>query len=548
MPVLATAPNPQQIAVNRVTFGARDADVAKVQAMGWAQWVEEQLNPPTTDDDQFTTQLLLDARLRITYGARDDELGTWPAVDENRPLQTLWMTSEDLFKIYDAATRLRTLPTAEITRIAQEVIAAAWIRNTHSPYQIREVMADFWHRHFNVAMGEGQLVQFTLPLYDREGIRQHALGNFTNLLNANARSTAMLFYLDNAVSRATTPNENYARELLELHTMGAGAYLGVTTPPWTGPGEAPTGTSSIGFSDHDILQASRALSGWTVGMGQRVNSTSILPATGRFVYEPVFHNRNATTFLGVNLAPLQPAANAANQSGGIAQGNRVLELAAQHEKTATFIVGKIVRRFYGDNPPQSVIDAGVQTWLDNRTAPDQIKKVLRVILNSPDIWTGPAVKIRRPYEKMIAFARVINARISPTAMINTAFAATKDSLFLWGAPNGWPDENDYWLSTGGLMTQWNNSLTAMGNGILSVNLRNESLQTTSVAALLDDWIARMIGFQISSNGYNALRTMASTSNGIMTYLGSGSASTTTQENELRRLVALISAAPEFAYR
>ncbi|MBL8629161.1 MAG: DUF1800 domain-containing protein [Rhodospirillaceae bacterium] len=546
MAILPETKNPQLIAIDRCTFGARPADYAKVWELGWSGWVNDQLSPPE-GHDPLTSQLLSEATLRITYGAQDNAQGVWPAVDEDRPLQTLGMDNVELYKIYDDVTRLRVLPTAEITRIAQEVVAAAWIRNTHSPYQVREFLVDFWHRHFNVATGEGQLVQFMLPEYDR-AIRKYSLGNFTDLVTAVAKSAAMLFYLDNAVSRATTPNENYARELLELHTMGADAYLGVTTPPWTGTGPEPTGTSSRGFSDQDILQASRALSGWTVGMGQRISSTRSLPADGAFVYEPTYHNRNATTFLGVNLASLQPAANAADQSGGIQQGLKVIELASQHEKTAKFMVGKLAHRIFGDNPPQDLVDAAVKVWMDNRKAPDQIKQVLNTILQSHYIWEGPVAKVRRPYEKMIAFARVINARIRPTSMINTAFASTKDSLFQWAAPNGWPDDNEYWLSTAGLMTQWNNSLTAMSNGVLSVSLRLESVQTTSVATLLDDWIGRMIGYQISSAGYASLRQMVSSSNGIMSFLGSGSASVQTQENELRRLVALISAAPEFAYR
>jgi uncharacterized protein (DUF1800 family) len=545
--MLSETPSPIRIALNRVTFGARDTDVARVESMGWTAWVEEQLSAPI-GDDPLTAQVLNEARLRITYGERNDSQGTWPAVDEDRPLNTLRMTSAELLTIYDEVNRLRTLPQTEINRITEEVVAANWIRNTHGTFQVRELMADFWHRHFNVASAEGQLVVFTLPIYDQEVIRRHALGNFTDMVNANARSTAMLYYLDNAVSRATTPNENYARELLELHTMGAGAYLGVTTPPWTGMGQEPVGTASRGFSDQDILQASRALSGWTVGLGQRVSNTRTLAPSAAFVYEPTYHNRNATTFLGVNLAPLQPVASAADQSGGIMQGNRVIELAAQHEKTAQFVVGKIARRIFGDNPPQTVIDAAVQTWMDNRQSPEQIKNVLRTILMSPEIMQGPATKLRRPYEKVIAFARVTNSRIRPTRLTSTAFTGTRDALFLWGTPDGWPDENNYWLSTAGLMAQWNTNLTAMANGALSVSMRTESLQTNSVSALLDDWIGRIVGYQISSAGYAALRTMAAQSTGISTYLGSGTASTQTQETELRRLVALISTAPEFAYR
>jgi uncharacterized protein (DUF1800 family) len=545
--MLPTSPSPERIALNRATFGARDVDIAKVQSMGWTAWVDDQLNPPA-GDDPLTKQIIDEARLRITYGAREDMQGTWPAVDEDRPLETLSLTSEELFRIYDDATRLRVLPQTEITRIYEETVAATWIRNTHSVYQIRELMVDFWHRHFNVAVGEGPLVQFTLPIYDQGVMRKHALGNFTDLVLANARSTAMLWYLDNAVSRATTPNENYARELLELHTMGRGAYLGVVTPPWSGPGQAPTGTQSPGFSDQDILQASRALSGWTVGMGQRISNTRSLPTSGAFVYEPTYHNRNATTFLGVNLAGLQPSANSENQSGGISQGNMVVELAAQHEKTAEFVVGKIARRIFGDQPPKAVVDAAIKTWLDNRLSPDQIKLTLRTILMSQEIMQGPATKVRRPYEKVIAFARVTNSRIRPTRLVTTAFAGTRDALFLWATPDGWPDESNYWLSTTGMMTQWNTNLTAMANGALSVNLRTESLATTSATTLLDDWLERIVGYQISSAGYNALRNMVATSSGISTYLGTGTASAQTQENELRRLVALISTAPEFAYR
>ena len=544
--MLPDKPSPERIALNRVTFGARDTDIARVQAIGWAGWVDEQLAAPL-GDDPITTQILADAALRITYGERNDAQGTWPAVDEDRPLNTLSMSGKELYGIYDDVIRTRTLPQNEINRIAEETIAATWIRNVHNTAQIRELMVDFWHRHFNVAQAEGSQVMFTLPIYDQQVMRRYALGNFTDLVNANARSTAMLFYLDNAVSRATTPNENYGRELLELHTMGGGAYLGVTTPPWNGPGPEPVGSDSRGFSDQDILQASRALSGWTVGMNQRISNTRSLPADGQFVYEPTFHNRNAAKFLGVDLAPLQPVTDAQADTG-VAQGNKVIELAAQHVKTAEFVVNKIAIRIFGDNPPPEVVQLAIQTWLDNRQSPDQIASVLREILRYTPVMDGPAVKVRRPYEKVIAFARTINSKIKPTRLMSTAFTGTKDALFLWGTPDGWPDDSDYWLSTTGLMTQWNTNLTAISNGALSVTLRNESIDTKSTAELLDDWIGRIVGYQISQSGYDALRAWAASSSGIQSYLGSGTASLQTQENELRRLVALISAAPEFTYR
>ncbi len=551
--MLPDKPSPERIALNRVTFGARDVDVAKVQSIGWAAWVEDQLNPPQ-GDDPITAQMIADARLRITYGERNDSQGIWPAVDEDRPLLTLGMTAEELYGIFDDVNRQRILPSNELNRITEEVTAATWIRNAHSSYQLREFMVDFWLRHFNVASSKSQYVVIGLPLYDRDVMRANAFGSFQSLVEGDARSIAMLYYLDNALSRSGTPNENYARELLELHTMGQPAYLGVTTPPWTGTGTAPVGTQSVGFSDQDILQASRALSGWTVAVGQRISNTRTLTATGKFVYEPTYHNRNAGMFQGVNLAVIGPAANAENQTSGILQGEKVIEIAARHELTASFIVGKIVKRMFGDTPPQTVIDAGVKTWLDNRDSPQQIKEVLRTILLSDEIMQGPVTKVRRPYEKVIAFARTTHSKVLPTRLMSTAFITTRDAVFLWGTPDGWPDDSEYWLSTNGLLTQWNLALTAISNGALSVVLRNESIQTNSVSALLDDWIGRMIGYQISAAGYAALRTMAASSTGITAYLTPVSAttpatvSTQTQENELRRLVALISTAPEFAYR
>jgi uncharacterized protein (DUF1800 family) len=544
-------------AINRVSFGARDLDVARAQAMGWDAWIEDQLAPPA-GDDAGTAQIIANATYRIVYGARDDMNGRWPAVDEERPLNSLTMTGPELFETYDEVFRLRTLPQTEITRFVEETIAATWIRNVHSSYQVREFLTDFWHRHFNVAASEGAQVQFTLPIYDRDVMRKHALGNFRDLVEANAKSTAMLFYLDNADSRATIPNENYARELLELHTMGRSSYLGVgpTSTPVAGTsnlvatavpinGEG-TGTNSAGFTDADILQASRALSGWTVAMGQRVGNRT-LARTGEFVFEPAYHNRNAGYFMGVDLRPLQPAQEA-NFPLAVEQGRKVIELAAEHTRTGGFVVGKLAHRIFGDAPPQELAYRAYQAWMDNRKSSKQIAEVMRVFLQSEDIANLPPAKLRRPYEKIMAFARVVNARIRPHRAMFTTFTGTKDMVFQWPSPDGWPDDNTYWLSTSATMTQWNALLTAMSSGPLSASVTSESVQTKSLTVLLDDWIQRIVGRPISAAGYSALMNMASTSTGIRAYVGMGTASTTTIENELRRLVALIAAAPEFAYR
>lgn len=541
--MVATELSPIRTALNRVTFGSRDIDEERANQLGWTGWVEEQLNPPT-GDDPATAQLLDAAVYRITYAGSSSAQGNWAAVDEDRPLQTLKMNSSQLFEIYDEAVRLRTLPQTEITRIYEETVIATFIRNAHSAFQLREFMADFWHRHFNIAVAEGIQVQFTTPVYDQAVLRANAFGNFRELVEANAKSTAMLFYLDNADSRANLPNENYARELLELHTMGRPAYLGETTP--ASFVNAPIGTQSPGFTDQDILQASRALSGWTVAMGQRVGATT-LPRSGAFVYEPQYHNTTAQSFLGVDLRPLQPT-TAANAAQGVEQGRRVIELAAEHDKTGEFIVGKLMNRIFGEDAPASVAAAALQTWITYKKSSDQIKRVLQTILHSDEIMQGPRTKLRRPYERAIAFARTTNSRMRPHRQMLTSFNGTRDALFLWPSPDGWPDSSTYWLSTTSLMSQWNFLLSGATSGPIGANITAESIKTTSITVLVDDWIDRMVGYQLSSAGHASIMNFASNSMGIRAYVGNGTASSTTIENELRRLVALIAVSPEFSYR
>jgi uncharacterized protein (DUF1800 family) len=543
--MLSATPSVTRLGLNRVTFGARDVDVDRVDAMGWENWVDEQLSPPA-GDDTVTAGLLDAATYRIAYGGRMDAQFNYPAVDEERPLNTLKMTSSELFEIYDEVFRLRTLPQSEINRIYEESFIANWIRNVHSTFQVREFLADFWHRHFNVAQAEGAQVHFTLPIYDQQVLRANALGNFRDMVEANAKSTAMLFYLDNADSRSNIPNENYARELLELHTLGRPGYLG-ETPPTGLPADA-IGVNSPGFTDLDILQASRALSGWTVAMGQRIGNRT-LARTGAFVYEPSYHNPNAQNFLGVDLRQFQPSPlNDSNSAQAVEQGRKVIEFAAEHNKTGEFVVAKLANRIYGENYPTKVAAAALEMWNATKKSPNQIREVMRVFLLSPETRQMAATKLRRPYERALAFARTTNARVRPHRQMFTAFAGTRDVLYSWPSPDGWPDTSEYWLSTASVMTQWNFLLTSTGSGPFGATIRDESIKTGSTTVLVEDWINRMVGYKLSTSGYNALMNVANNSTGIRAYVGMGTASTTTQESELRRLLALIAISPEFSYR
>jgi uncharacterized protein (DUF1800 family) len=530
--MLPSQPSFERLALNRATFGARSVDEAYVQSIGWDAWVAEQLSPPPGDDPELA-QLVSNATLHIKYAAKDTAAGGWAAVDEHRPLTALTASPLELWDIY--LKRNKTLPFKEVSRLTEEVVVATWMRAAHSAYQVREVMVDFWHNHFNVAAKESAAVRAMTPIYDREAIRPHVFGNFRDLLEANATSAAMLFYLDNAISRATTPNENYARELLELHTLGEDAYLGQVDPQSVSLNSEGI---AVGFTDKDVIEASRALSGWTVGSGDRISHGKKLPLTGEFHYEAAFHNTEAGSFMGQDLSGL---------TDDMAQGLAVIDVAANHEATAKFLCRKICQRLFGDNPPTLVIDAAIETWMENRAEPDQLKKVMETILLSPEIGSE-AAKVRHPWEKTIAFMRAVSATTVPHRSMFNVLKQTPDQIFTWPAPNGHPDVDGYWLSSTALMTQWNALLTVLNRPLSDVSITDETVVTDSVLELVDYWVERIIGYELTTEGTDVLLDFAFSKNGILTYVGEKNASAKTVEYHLRQLVGLIATSEEFAYR
>lgn len=530
--MLPTTPSFERLALNRATFGARSADEAYVQQIGWAAWVEDQLSPPAGDDPALAVYIA-NSTMNIKYAAKDNAFGGWDAVNEDRPLTALNASPLSLWDIYKQ--RNKTLPSKEVTRITEEVVAATWMRATHSAYQVREVMADFWHNHFNVAAKESAAVRTGTSAYDRDVIRPHVFGNFRDMLEANATSVSMLFYLDNAISKPTTPNENYARELLELHTLGQSAYLGQA--------DSSTVTKNsngvaVGFTDDDVITASRALSGWTVGSGNRLGKLGKLPTTGEFHYEPFLHNADAGSFMGEDLSGL---------SDDMAQGRAILDIIATHEATATFLCTKICRRLFGDAPPANVLNAAISAWMTHQSQPDQLRQVMETILLSSEIG-APASKVRQPFEKTVAFMRSVGATAVPHRSMFNLLKKTPDQIFTWPAPNGHPDVDGYWLSSTALMTEWNALLTVLNRPMTDASVTDESLATTSVIELVEDWVGRIIGFELPSTKMDELIDFAMGLNGVLTYVGQKSSSAKTVENHLRRLVGLIATADEFAYR
>ena len=525
--MLPDSPSFERIALNRTTFGARSADVTYVQQTGWAAWVDDQLNPPAGDDAALA-QYLAAQILHIEYPAYTNAAGTtFPAVKEDRPLQYLQMSGAQMWRT--VATTLNGAPAAEQLRPFYELCSAVYIRNAHSRYQLREVMADFWLNHFNVGSNKDIQGRNALIIYDREVIRPNAFGNFRQMVEAVATSVSMMKYLDNADSQANHPNENYARELMELHTLGRDAYLGKN------PGGGDV--SALGFTDDDIIQASRALSGWTISAGQ-YGANGQLANSGAFVFNPAQHNASASVCLGFDLSTIT--------DGGLGQGRKVLDLVTAHPATATFICTKICRHLFGDTPPPAVIARAVAVWTANLSAPDQIKKVLRAILvDGPEIGTGPAVKVRRPHERMVALARTSNAKVNAHELWSFILQPVADSPFCWPTPDGKPDTNDFWLNTATNVSTWMQLQFMTFSTYATVNYITETPADVlkSATAMTEYWVGQIIGYSLSPAAMSALTkpvaTLVANSSWDLTYFNQAFAN---------QFVGALATAPEFVYR
>ncbi len=529
--MLETTPSFERIALNRVTFGARDRDVALVTRSGWSAWVDDQLAPPPGDDAEVAQHLAAQT-MRIQYDAFDDNQSNyhWKAVDEDRPLNYLKAPAEQIWGIHRKIPW--TVSFAERTRMETELVSGIYIRNAHSRYQLREFMADFWLNHFSVA--KAKVTAAPLIAYDRDVIRPNVFGNFRTLLEAVTKSTSMLFYLDNALSTATIPNENYARELMELHTMGRDAYFG----------KNPSGAdvSAKGFTDEDILQASRALSGWTAEYGQtgtRVGDAPDAlinyPDTGRFAFNPYQHSNRAGRFLGYDLSALS----------GEAQGAKVLDLIANHPATAPFMCGKLCRRIFGDTPPQAVLDRAIAAWRNYRNAPNQIALVLRaILLEGPEIGAGPAAKMRRPYERFIAMIRTTDTVIT-AGQIQLLFNDLNDSPFIWPTPDGRPDTNQFWLSTYAHVTTWD-YMKRLTDGVFKTSFAAQTPLSVqqSAAATVEYWVERMTGQRLNDEAMAALTALAAMTGRPGRYFSGEN----WEIDFTQRVIATISVAPEFVMR
>ena len=434
--------------LGRVSYGPRPGDRERLARIGIAAFLEEQLHPERIDDARVEAEMKRFAVLSRSTGDLTQQLvqakerrkatAAGEAMDEPPPPPDSGAQMPDPDVTVpapkaggDLRKQLGKAGRGPGFEIVSQLAEAKLVRAVDSERQLREVMADFWFNHFNVFAGKMNEAAL-LPAYERT-IREHALGNFGELLRAVAHSPAMLIYLDNWRSALPRPaerrgrlgrlrpapasgqrrgiNENYARELLELHTLGVDG----------------------GYTQEDVVAVARCFTGWTVKEPQR---------DPKFAFEPRMHDFGPKRVLGKEIAEGQ----------GEDDGEQVLDLLVHHPSTARFVASKLARRFVSDDPPDMLVDRAARTFA--QTGGD-IRAVLRTILESPEFWSRRALraKVRSPLELVAGSVRALDARVDDPMALLRAVARIGEPLFAAQPPTGYLDTAQNWLSSGALLAR-----------------------------------------------------------------------------------------------
>ena len=467
-PSEATGASDERVIVhvlNRIGFGPRPGDVERIQRIGLRQYIDRQLTPGRIPDSGMAARL---AGLQtVGLSSRDiAERFEQPMIEARRARkqqqrldadepQTMKNGDGDIFR--PLAPKNIPVPIQRANIVVVELAAQKLQRAIYSERQLEEVLADFWFNHFNVDARKGR-VRFLLTEYERESIRPHVLGNFRDLLEATAKSPAMLFYLDNWMSadpngphldaparrgalgtragrlrpgaarpataqRPTKPNrpprglnENYARELMELHTLGVEG----------------------GYTQKDVTEVARAFTGWTIANPR---------GGGGFRFEPRLHDDGAKMVLG----------HSVKAGGGIRDGEHVLDLLARHPSTARFISTKLARRFVSDVPPAGLVDRLAARFTETQ---GDLRAVTTLLLTSPEFLApaGYRAKVKTPFEFVVSAVRATGVPFADTRMLIKAVQELGMPLYQCQPPTGYKDTADAWTNTGALVNRLNFAL------------------------------------------------------------------------------------------
>jgi len=367
--------------LSRLSYGPAIEDRQQIVKMGWKAWLEYQLAPDAIEDEGVLWRL----RPYDSLELKPDALALWEQEDVSLDLQR-----------------------------------GALLRRVYSRRQLYERMVEFWTDHFNISIMKGDC-WFLKGIDDREVIRQHALGNFRDLLWASAHSPAMLVYLDNQANQGQAPNENYARELMELHTLGVEA----------------------GYSQQDVMELARCFTGWTVKDHFW---------KGEFEFSEDFHDQGSKAVLGLRIEP-----------AGQQEAELVLEKLALHPATARHLSRKLVRKFITEEERPELVESTAQTFLRTNGS---IRAMLGHLLEFG--LEDPGTKVKRPVDFIASGLRMLGADTDGGQALQTFLARMGQPAFEWPTPDGPPADSPYWTSN--LMARWRFALALSQNQISGTEL------------------------------------------------------------------------------
>jgi len=495
-------------ALCRLGFGPRPGDVERVRSMGLTTWIERQLDASRIDDAATEQALAPLGTLTMSIAALQKEYPRPPAREKSADPQMAPRA------MYD-----RPPPEKRPIRIVAELQAARLVRAIESERQLQEVMVDFWFNHFNVHAAKGE-VKWYVTAYERDVIRPNALGRFGDLLRGTARHPAMLFYLDNWLS--TRPdftvrsgpnrgnraglNENYARELMELHTLGVDG----------------------GYTQKDVTEVARAFTGWTIDRPRDA---------AHFAFRPARHDGGDKTVLGLRLAA----------GGGQDDGERVLTLLLRHPATAKHVATKLVRRFVADEPPPALVERVAASF---RATHGDVKAMLRTIVASPEFWASDArrAKIKKPFEYVASAVRALGGHVDARAAARLARSVAEMGEPLYGAqpPTGYPDRAEAWVNAGALLARMNFALALTQRRLPGVTLDLAPLaaERTAPDTALDRVLVALLHNDVTAQTRAVLTAqLADPEIRRQTPDDRGPADT-----DLEKLTALVLGSPEFQRR
>lgn len=442
---------PEQKLVQRATAGMTVVELAEVAELGYKQFLDRQLHPDTIDDGGFEDAL-------------------------NESLPTLTMTP---FELYSSRDPFRGVI---------ELIVAKLLRSVYSPRQLYERTVDFWSDHFSIDIlaNHGFLLK---PVDDREVARRHAFGDFHDLLSASAHSPAMLEYLTNDSNVRGHPNENYARELMELHTVGVDG----------------------GYTQKDVREVARCFTGWTLH-----SIYDETPSMGMFRFEMFNHDRRSKRVMGKKI----------KADGGEEDGLAVIALLAEHPRTAEFISTKLLRFFLDYEPGKKVVRRVARKF---ESSGGNLRSTIKTVLSKKNIKRA-SPKLKRPQHLVASAVRATSADINDIGFMLEALELSGHLPFAWSSPNGYPDDQNYW--SGFILPRWNFAATmpdASQSGIqIDPFLLDDSLSPKRFVKRLDE---RLFGGGMSDE----------TKIGIEEFLGLGKMNV----KRMREAVGLAIASPEF---